>query len=198
MVEESSTSRLCSVIFLIVGTVLVALGILLTNAGGIHSISNSTAPSDASGGPLFPLGLGNSHDIFFNFIFLLTPVVLTWFLLFKSSNYDFILKLIAMIFVVTVVYSLFFQGVAQSVYDANTVIVNGCKPDANNNISVAQQSLCDGLKLSTAGIWITFIGELTILIILAILSTEIGGRSTPTNTVQPRERVESRQSTEAV
>jgi len=161
----------------VVGTVFVALGILLVSAGGLRIVAQENLANGINLGVGGGFGLPNTNDVFFDLIFLLIPVVLVFVVLFKSSQYDHILKVIGLVFAATVVYGLFYLSILASVYNANSSWVTICTP-VNGQIAVSTQANCDGAKVILAGLWITFIGELLVLIVLGILLSEIGTKST--------------------
>jgi len=209
-VQESSTSRVCFIVFLIVSTVLIALGILLISAGGIYIISqgNSAATTTAAQlniGPYFPTGLLTLHTMFFDIIFLVIPLILTWIILFQSSSYDYVLKVISLIFVVAVTYSLFFQSVAMATFNANSTIFQMCNPIAPATLDPNTAVLCNSGKIVASGVWLTFVGELTLFLILLLIMGEwYGVNSSPrpsgntnnNNTQQNVERTTERSTVE--
>jgi len=201
MVQESSTSRVCFVIFLVVSTILIGLGILLISAGGIYIISQGNsattmAAEAANIGPYYPTGLLTFHTMFFNTIFLVIPLILTWLIMFRSSAYDFIFKVISLIFVVAVAYSLFFVAIAMATFNANSTVFQTCNPIAPATLDPNTAVLCNSGKIVASGVWLCFVGELTLFLVLLLIMGEwYGENSSPrpsgnTNNINTQQTVE--------
>jgi hypothetical protein len=61
----------------------------------------------------------------------------------------------ALIFAVTTAYSLFYQAVAESLIVVNPPVVGGC------NGSLASFIICNGYRVTAAGLWLLFLGEVS-------------------------------------
>jgi len=182
-----SSSRSCAIVGVIIATIFIALGTLITMTGGLLVTATSTTPTISSGGPFTPLGLGSSHDIFFSLFFILIPLVLTFVVLFKSSHYDFPFKITALVFCLVSSYSLFYQAIAEALFVSNTTSIMACIPPNNGQLSLAQVALCNAGRVTAGGMWILFFGQTILMIVnsvMAVNDTESSPKSNPQINVQ--------------